>query len=337
MHLKYLITGGSGFIGTALVKTLIDKYKSTVVNVDKLTYAANETAFMDYVNNDKYIFYQTDICNTEEMSNIIAIEEPDKIIHLAAESHVDRSIESSSDFIQTNIIGTYNLLEVSRRYFEGLEGKKKKNFTFHHVSTDEVFGDLEIEDPGFNELTGYNPSSPYSASKASSDHLVRAWSRTYGLPIYVTNCSNNYGPRQHQEKLIPTIINRLLNKKNIPIYGSGKQIRDWLYVYDHAEAIIKVSNSGLIGHTFNIGGNAERTNLEVVKAIWDILKYDLNHPCTDGRDFEDTIEHITDRPGHDLRYAIDPTKILNKLNWEPSETFKSGFKKTIEWYINDNS
>ncbi|MDB0066479.1 dTDP-glucose 4,6-dehydratase [Gammaproteobacteria bacterium] len=336
MHLKYLITGGSGFIGTALVKSLIDKYKSTVVNIDKLTYAANELAFKDYANNDKYIFYQTDICDVEEISNILTIEEPDKIIHLAAESHVDRSIKSSSDFIQTNIIGTYNLLEVSKKYFEGLEGKKKKLFTFHHVSTDEVFGDLEIEDPGFNELTSYNPSSPYSASKASSDHLVRAWSRTYGLPIYITNCSNNYGPRQNQEKLIPTIINKLLNKKNIPIYGSGKQIRDWLYVYDHAEAIIKVSNSGFIGHTFNIGGNAERTNLEVVKAIWDVLKNDLNHPCTDGRYFEDIIEHVTDRPGHDLRYAIDPAKILNKLSWKPSETFESGFKKTIEWYINNS-
>ncbi len=333
MSMKYLITGGSGFIGSALIKTLINKYESSVVNIDKLTYAANKKSLLEYRNNNNYKFYQIDICNFKDLSKVMEIERPDKIIHLAAESHVDRSITSANEFIKTNIVGTYNLLEVSRSYFKSLRGSRKKNFTFHHVSTDEVFGDLDENEPGFNELTSYKPSSPYSASKASSDHLVRAWYRTYDLPIYITNCSNNYGPYQHSEKLIPTIIKKLINLEKVPIYGSGNQIRDWLYVYDHADALVKVSNSGNIGETYNIGGNSEKTNLEVVKEIWDILKNDHNHSCTNNRSLSDAIEHVVDRPGHDIRYAIDATKILKVLQWKPNETFQSGLRKTLDWYI----
>jgi len=336
MSLKYLITGGSGFIGSALIKVLIENHNCTVVNVDKLTYAANKDVFERYKSNKNYIFYKADICDFNAISKIINNECPDKIIHLAAESHVDRSIKSPFNFIQTNIIGTYNLLEISREYYRKLDISKKDNFTFHHISTDEVFGDLRSNEPPFTELTSYKPSSPYSSSKASSDHLVLAWHRTYGLPIYLTNCSNNYGPRQNAEKLIPTIINKLLERKKIPIYGNGEQIRDWLFVYDHAEALIKVSNSEYVGQTFNIGGNSEMTNIQVVEEIWNILKNQLNHKCTQDREFDDIIEHITDRPGHDLRYAIDSSKIYNKLGWRASETFVSGLRKTVKWYINNS-
>ena len=335
MPLKILVTGGSGFIGSALVRILINEYDHDVVNIDKHTYAANPKALESVESNNKYKFYKCDICDLDMVKEIFNKEKPNKIMHLAAESHVDRSISSSLDFIKTNIFGTYQLLEISRNYFDKLSSDEKNLFTFHNISTDEVYGDLSLDDPSFTELHRYKPSSPYSASKASSDHLVRAWNRTYGLPIIITNCSNNYGPFQNNEKLIPTIIRKLLSGEKVPIYGDGNQIRDWLYVNDHAHALHKVSIEGKIGETYNIGGNSERTNLEVVKEIWQVLKNNYSTDLKINDDFKKCIEYITDRPGHDRRYAIDSSKILNELGWKPSENFASGFKKTIKWYINN--
>jgi dTDP-glucose 4,6-dehydratase len=269
------------------------------------------------------------------VQNIFIEEQPNKIMHLAAESHVDRSISSPIDFIQTNIFGTYQLLEISKNYFEKLSPDKKKLFTFHHISTDEVYGDLGRDEPSFTELHRYKPSSPYSASKASSDHLVRAWHRTYGLPIVITNCSNNYGPFQNNEKLIPTIIRKLSSGEKVPIYGNGSQIRDWLHVDDHAHALFEASMKGKIGQTYNIGGNSERTNLEVVKEIWYSLKNNFSNDIKINDDFESCIEFVPDRPGHDLRYAIDSSKILTEFGFKPSETFTSGIQKTIKWYLNN--
>ena len=333
MSLKILVTGGAGFIGSALIKILINDYGHDVINIDKLTYAANPKSLESLKSSNKYKFYKCDICDIDMLKEIFTREQPDKIMHLAAESHVDRSISSSMDFIQTNIFGSYQLLEVSRNYFNELSSHKKNIFTFHHISTDEVYGDLKLGEPSFTESTSYKPSSPYSASKASSDHLVRAWYRTYGLPIVVTNCSNNYGPFQNDEKLIPTIIRKLTSGDKVPIYGEGNQIRDWLYVNDHAHALHKVSMEGKIGETYNIGGNSERTNLEVVKEIWQVLRGNNSDFLKINDKFEDCVEFITDRPGHDFRYAIDSSKIFKNLGWSPNETFESGIKITVDWYI----
>ena len=333
MSLKILVTGGAGFIGSALIKILINDYGHDVINIDKLTYAANPKSLESLKSSNKYKFYKCDICDIDMLKEIFTREQPDKIMHLAAESHVDRSISSSMDFIQTNIFGSYQLLEVSRIYFNELSSHKKNIFTFHHISTDEVYGDLKLGEPSFTESTSYKPSSPYSASKASSDHLVRAWYRTYGLPIVVTNCSNNYGPFQNDEKLIPTIIRKLTSGDKVPIYGEGNQIRDWLYVNDHAHALHKVSMEGKIGETYNIGGNSERTNLEVVKEIWQVLRGNNSDFLKINDKFEDCVEFITDRPGHDFRYAIDSSKIFKNLGWSPNETFESGIKITVDWYI----
>tara|TARA_B100000767_G_scaffold67777_1_gene64273 strand:+ start:17825 stop:18838 length:1014 start_codon:yes stop_codon:yes gene_type:complete len=335
MALKILVTGGSGFIGSALIKILINKYGHDVVNIDKLTYAANPKSLESVKSTNSYKFYECDICDFDMLQNIFIEEQPNKIMHLAAESHVDRSISSPIDFIQTNIFGTYQLLEISKNYFEKLSPDKKKLFTFHHISTDEVYGDLGRDEPSFTESHRYKPSSPYSASKASSDHLVRAWHRTYGLPIVITNCSNNYGPFQNNEKLIPTIIRKLSSGEKVPIYGNGSQIRDWLHVDDHAHALYEASMKGKIGQTYNIGGNSERTNLEVVKEIWYALKNNFSNDIKINDDFENCIEFVPDRPGHDLRYAIDSSKILTEFGFKPSETFTSGIQKTIKWYLNN--
>jgi len=333
MSLKILVTGGAGFIGSALIKILINDYGHDVINIDKLTYAANLKSLESLESSNKYKFYKCDICDFDMLKEIFTREQPDKIMHLAAESHVDRSISTSMDFIQTNIFGSYQLLEVSRNYFNELSSHKKNIFTFHHISTDEVYGDLKLGEPSFTESTSYKPSSPYSASKASSDHLVRAWYRTYGLPIVITNCSNNYGPFQNDEKLIPTIIRKLTSGNKVPIYGKGNQIRDWLYVNDHAHALHEVSMEGKIGETYNIGGNSERTNIEVVKEIWQVLRGNNSDFLKINDKFENCIEFITDRPGHDFRYAIDSSKIFKNLGWNPNETFESGIKITVDWYI----
>ena len=333
MSLKILVTGGAGFIGSALIKILINDYGHDVINIDKLTYAANLKSLESLESSNKYKFYKCDICDFDMLKEIFTREQPDKIMHLAAESHVDRSISTSMDFIQTNIFGSYQLLEVSRNYFNELSTHKKNIFTFHHISTDEVYGDLKLGEPSFTESTSYKPSSPYSASKASSDHLVRAWYRTYGLPIVITNCSNNYGPFQNDEKLIPTIIRKLTSGDKVPIYGKGNQIRDWLYVNDHAHALHEVSMEGKIGETYNIGGNSERTNIEVVKEVWQVLRGNNSDFLKINDKFENCIEFITDRPGHDFRYAIDSSKIFKNLGWNPNETFESGIKITVDWYI----
>ena len=333
MSLKILVTGGAGFIGSALIKILINDYGHDVINIDKLTYAANPKSLESLESSNKYKFYKCDICDIDMLKEIFTREQPDKIMHLAAESHVDRSISSSMDFIQTNIFGSYQLLEVSRNYFNELSSHKKNIFTFHHISTDEVYGDLKLGEPSFTESTSYKPSSPYSASKASSDHLVRAWYRTYGLPIVITNCSNNYGPFQNDEKLIPTIIRKLTSGDKVPIYGEGNQIRDWLYVNDHAHALHEVSMEGKISETYNIGGNSERTNLEVAKEIWQVLRGNNSDFLKINDKFEECVEFITDRPGHDFRYAIDSSKIFKNLGWSPNQTFESGIKITVDWYI----
>ena len=328
-----LVTGGAGFIGSALIRHIINSSKNKVINVDKLTYAGNLESLNSIQNDTRYIFKKTDICDSIEICKIFKEYKPDIIIHLAAESHVDRSIDGPAEFIQTNIIGTYNLLEVTRDYFKNLDSKKKRLFRFHHVSTDEVFGDLGIQGHSFNENTPYSPSSPYSASKASSDHLVRSWYRTFKLPILITNCSNNYGPFQFPEKLIPLIILNALDGKNLPIYGSGKQVRDWLYVDDHAKALLQVALNGTIGETYNIGGHNQLENIEVVKTICSILD-ELSPSHYEGiKKYEQLICYVEDRSGHDFKYAIDATKINKTLGWKPDETFDSGIKKTVEWYL----
>tara|TARA_R110002033_G_scaffold96537_1_gene145409 strand:- start:57 stop:1124 length:1068 start_codon:yes stop_codon:yes gene_type:complete len=334
-----LITGGAGFIGSAVVRYIINYTSDSVINVDKLTYAGNLESLDDVENCDRYFFELVDICDRAELDRVFKQYKPDAVMHLAAESHVDRSITGPSDFIQTNIVGTYTLLEATRAYWNTLTVDAKKAFRFHHISTDEVYGDLphpdeqEGELPLFTEETSYAPSSPYSASKASSDHLVRSWLRTYGLPTIVTNCSNNYGPYHFPEKLIPLVILNALEGKPLPIYGKGDQIRDWLYVEDHARALYKVVTSGKVGETYNIGGHNEKQNIEVVNTICSIL--DTLAPKD--TPYAEQITYVTDRPGHDRRYAIDSSKMSRELNWQPEETFETGLRKTIEWYLTNQT
>ena len=333
----FLITGGAGFIGSAVVRYIINETNYSVINVDKLTYAGNLDSLASVEKNERYSFENVDICNADDIAEVLRCYKPDVVMHLAAESHVDRSIDEPCEFIQTNIIGTYVLLEAARCYWGGLEGIKRDRFRFHHVSTDEVYGDLKHLDSPFTEETPYAPSSPYSATKASSDHLVRAWHRTFKLPILITNCSNNYGPYQFPEKLIPLIILNALEGKNLPIYGDGEQIRDWLYVDDHARALVHVALTGSIGESYNIGGNNELRNVEVVKAVCSILD-DLVPSKFDGiQKYEQLITHVKDRAGHDFRYAIDASKMDKELNWKPSETFYTGIEKTIRWYLENDT
>ena len=331
-----LITGGAGFIGSALIRHIIKNTKHTVVNVDKLTYSGNLQSLESIEASKNYIFEQVDICDENELLRVYRKNQPDIVMHLAAESHVDRSIDGPGDFIQTNIVGTFTLLEQARTYWSGLDNDKKDSFRFHHVSTDEVYGDLEDTDGLFTEETSYAPSSPYSATKASSDHLVRSWQHTFGLPTLITNCSNNYGPYQFPEKLIPLIILNALEGKDLPIYGDGKQIRDWLYVEDHARALLHVALRGEIGETYNIGGHNEMQNIEVVETVCSIL--DELVPCKHNNitKYEELITYVIDRAGHDARYAIDATKIANELGWTPDETFTTGIKKTVHWYLDNN-
>jgi len=330
-----LITGGAGFIGSALIRYIIKNTSHSVVNVDKLTYSGNLESLGPINSSNNYIFEQIDICNGNELQRVLTNTQPDIIMHLAAESHVDRSIDGPGDFIKTNIVGTFTLLEQTRSYWQLLEGDKKENFRFLHISTDEVYGDLEGTTDFFSEETPYDPSSPYSASKASSDHLVRAWYRTYGLPVLVTNCSNNYGPCQFPEKLIPHVILNALEGKNLPIYGDGKQIRDWLYVDDHVSALMRVALDGNVGETYNIGGNNEIQNIEVVKKICIILDEIVTKKINGVTSFIELITYVKDRPGHDVRYAINANKIQKNLGWKPKEDFESGIRKTVEWYLNN--
>ena len=330
---RILVTGGAGFIGSAVVRHILESTADSVVVVDKLTYAGNLASLAPVAGDNRFAFEQIDICDREALKKVFATYEPAVVMHLAAESHVDRSIDGPAVFIETNIIGTYNLLETAREFWNGLTGDKKAHFRFHHISTDEVYGDLHSSDDFFTETTPYAPSSPYSASKASSDHLVRAWQRTYGLPALVTNCSNNYGPYHFPEKLIPLIILNAIAGKALPVYGDGQQIRDWLYVEDHARALYLVATQGQPGETYNIGGHNERKNLDVVSTICDLLEELVPVKPTGISQYRDLITFVTDRPGHDLRYAIDASKIQRELGWTPCETFESGIRKTVEWYL----
>ena len=328
-----MVTGGAGFIGSAVVRHLIGDTDHAVVNVDKLTYAGNLESLALIEDNDRYHFEKVDICDASALRRVFAKYQPDVVMHLAAESHVDRSIDGPSDFIQTNIVGTYTLLEEARVYWNDLEASQKERFRFHHISTDEVYGDLEGTDDLFTETTPYAPSSPYSASKASSDHLVRAWQRTYGLPTLVTNCSNNYGPYHFPEKLIPLVILNALEGKPLPVYGKGDQVRDWLYVEDHARALVLTALQGEVAETYNIGGHNEKKNIEVVHAICNLLEELAPQKPGGVKQYADLITHVQDRPGHDLRYAIDASKIEKELGWVPQETFETGLRKTVQWYL----
>ncbi len=331
---RFLITGGAGFIGSALVRFLIAETEHQVVVVDKLSYAGNLASLASVADSPRFHFEQVDICDRPALDQVFARHQPDCVMHLAAESHVDRSIDGPVAFIETNIVGTYQLLEAARFYWQNLDNARKTAFLFHHISTDEVFGDLHDSQAYFTETTPYAPSSPYAASKASSDHLVRAWLRTYGLPTLVTNCSNNYGPCHFPEKLIPlTIINALAGKA-LPVYGNGQQIRDWLYVEDHARALYQVVSHGKPGETYNIGGHNERRNIEVVETICSLLEELAAEQKPAGlAHYRDLITYVTDRPGHDQRYAIDASKIAHELGWVPQETFESGMRKTVAWYL----
>lgn len=331
--MNILITGGAGFIGSAVIRHIINSTDHNVLNIDKLTYAGNLDSLSDIDQSPRYQFEQIDICNGDALQQVFERFRPNLVMHLAAESHVDRSIDGPAEFINTNIVGTYTLLEVVRHYWQALTDTEKRDFRFHHISTDEVYGDLEGTTDLFTESTPYAPSSPYSASKASSDHLVRAWQRTYGLPTIITNCSNNYGPYHFPEKLIPLVILNALEGKPLPIYGKGDQIRDWLYVEDHARALYKVVIEGEIGETYNIGGHNEKPNIEVVKTICQIL--DELQPRDNNEPYATLITFVKDRPGHDMRYAIDASKIERELGWTPEETFESGIGKTVQWYLNN--
>lgn len=335
--MNIIVTGGAGFIGSALIRYIVGQGKHHVLNLDKLTYAGNLESVAAVASSDHYHFRQVDICETQEIAELFDQFEPDLIIHLAAESHVDRSIDGPGEFIKTNIVGTFVLLDVARAYWSGLSGEKKDNFRFHYVSTDEVYGDLGHSEELFTEQTSYDPSSPYSASKASSDHLVRAWQRTYGFPTLITNCSNNYGPYHFPEKLVPHMILNALDAKPLPVYGDGSQVRDWLYVEDHVKALYLVATKGKVGETYNIGGHNEKTNLEVVKTICDLLSEHGPEKPNGISDYKDLITYVQDRPGHDVRYAIDASKINDELGWTPEETFESGMLKTINWYLNNRS
>lgn len=368
--MKLLVTGGAGFIGSAVIRHIIQHTQDSVVNIDKLTYAGNLESLIAVSDSPRYRFEQVDICDRAALDKVFAEHQPDAVMHLAAESHVDRSIDGPAEFIQTNIVGTYQLLEAARAYWNNLDSQRKQTFRFHHISTDEVYGDLphpnddnpvgrasarkvglksELQEqqdlPLFTEATAYAPSSPYSASKASSDHLVRAWQRTYGLPTIVTNCSNNYGPYHFPEKLIPLVILNALEGKPLPIYGTGDQIRDWLYVEDHARALCKVVKEGQIGETYNIGGHNEKQNIDVVRTICSLLDElappsDRHLTAADGSpltSYASLLAHVADRPGHDRRYAIDASKIQQELNWVPSETFETGLRKTVQWYLDNQA
>jgi len=335
--MKILVTGGAGFIGSAVIRNIINNTNDSVVNVDKLTYAGNLESLVEVENNARYTFEQVDICNREELDRVFLESQPDAVMHLAAESDVDRSIDGPAAFIETNIVGTYTLLEATRSYWGKLEETRKAAFRFHHISTDEVYGDLEGTDDLFTETTSYEPSSPYSASKASSDHLVRAWQRTYGLPTLVTNCSNNYGPYHFPEKLIPLVILNAVEGKPLPVYGNGMQIRDWLFVEDHARALYKVVTEGIVGETYNIGGHNEKANIDVVKTICTLLEELVPNKPNGIINYQDLITYVTDRPGHDVRYAIDASKIERELGWAPEETFESGIRSTVEWYLNNKT
>ncbi|HEO1778284.1 dTDP-glucose 4,6-dehydratase [Acinetobacter baumannii] len=333
--MKFLVTGGAGFIGSAVVRHIVQNTEHEVLNVDKLTYAGNLESLSSVADHPRYQFSQTDICDRTALDELFKSFQPDVVMHLAAESHVDRSISGPYAFIETNIIGTYQMLEASRTYWLTLDGSKKETFRFHHISTDEVYGDLEGTTDLFTETTSYSPSSPYSASKASSDHLVRAWNRTYGLPVLVTNCSNNYGPFHFPEKLIPLMILNALQAKPLPVYGNGQQIRDWLFVEDHARALFTVATQGVVGETYNIGGHNEKANIEVVHAICTLLEELAPNKPEGVAQYKDLITYVKDRPGHDVRYAIDATKIKNDLGWVPLESFETGLRKTVEWYLSN--
>lgn len=331
--MKILVTGGAGFIGSAVIRNIINNTHNSVINLDKLTYAGNLESLLSISYSARYCFEQVDVCDRAELDRVFATHQPDAVMHLAAESHVDRSIDGPAEFIQTNIVGTYTLLEATRLYWNQLDKAKKSTFRFHHISTDEVYGDLEGVDELFTEKTPYAPSSPYSASKASSDHLVRTWQRTYGLPTIITNCSNNYGPYHFPEKLIPLVILNALEGKPLPIYGEGDQIRDWLFVEDHARALYKVVTEGVVGETYNIGGHNEKSNIEVVKSICSLLEEFVPNKPNGIDSYQSLIAYVKDRPGHDMRYAIDASKIEKNLNWTPEESFESGLRKTVEWYL----
>ncbi len=335
--MKILVTGGAGFVGSAFIRHLLANTDESVVNVDKLTYAGDLASLHSVSDSPAYSFEHVDICDPAEVARVFDQHRPDCVVHLAAESHVDRSIEGPAAFIETNLIGTFTLLEASREYWKTLDAARQASFKFHHVSTDEVYGDLAPADPGFSETTPYNPSSPYAATKAGADHLVRAWHRTYGLPTCITNCSNNYGPFQFPEKLIPLMILNALDGKPLPVYGHGEQIRDWLHVDDHARALYAVLTRGSVGETYNIGARSERANIEVVHRICALLEEMAPDKPAGVKRYEDLITFVTDRPGHDQRYAMDSSKLERTLGWAPQETFETGLRKTVRWYMDNRA